>query len=79
MSRIKTALDDTGLGMFYELLESARECEEGHKSQYNSIKMESYLVSLLFGLGELLLQSEDVLVQQLVLALQREGVVRLKL
>ena len=40
-------------------------------------RFKSYLIPLFLGLGELLLQGEDVLVQQLVLALQSEGVVRL--
>ena len=42
-------------------------------------RIKSYLIPLFFGLSELLLQGEDVLVQQLVLALQGEGVVRLEL
>ena len=42
-------------------------------------RFKSYLIPLFLGLGELLLQGEDVLVEQLVLALQGEGVVRLEL
>ena len=45
----------------------------------NSLKMATmlYLISLCLGLGQFLLERPDVLVQEIILTLQREGVIGL--
>ena len=47
----------------------------------NSLKMATmlYLIPLCLGLGQFLLERPDVLVQEIILALQREGVIGLQL